>query len=130
MKAKTFIELAALSANLYAISKETHLVEKLKHFSEQGRDKINDFMKETIVDENGNEMPFTDKLLLKAREAREELEAKIGEMVAAFYEKVNIAHTDKLRELEATIGQLTKDLALAEARINRMESQDRTDGTV
>ena len=45
MKAKTFLELVALSANLYAISKETHLMDKIKDMSEQGKDKINDFMK-------------------------------------------------------------------------------------
>lgn len=123
MKAKTFIELAALSANLYAISKETHLMEKLKDLSEQGRDKINDFMSEKIIDENGNEVPFTDKLLMKAKEAREELEAKISEMVAAFYEKVNIAHTDKLKELEDKLEEMTRNITLAEARINQLESK-------
>jgi hypothetical protein len=128
MKAKTFIELAALSANLYAISKEAYLVEKLKDLSAQGRDKINEFMAETVVDEHGNEVPFTDRLLLKAKEAREELEAKIGEMVAAFYEKVNIAHTDKLTELERKLDEAAKNLALAEARIHHLESKGDTNG--
>ena len=130
MKAKTFIELAALSANLYAISKETHLLEKLKDLSEQGRDKINDFMSETIIDEHGNEIPFTDRLLLKAKEAREELEAKIGEMVTAFYEKVNIAHTDKLSDLETKLEETAKNLALAEARIHHLENKGGTNGAV
>lgn len=130
MKAKTFIELAALSANLYAISKETHLIEKLKDLSEQGRDKINDFMSETVVDEHGNEVPFTERLLLKAKEAREELETKIGEMVAAFYEKVNIAHTDKLQELEGRVEEMARNLALAEARIHQLESKGEAGGPV
>jgi hypothetical protein len=130
MKAKTFIELAALSANLYAISKETHLLEKLKDLSEQGRDKINDFMSETVVDEHGNEVPFTDRLLLKAKEAREELEAKIGEIVAAFYEKVNIAHTGKLTDLETRLEEITKTMALMEASIRHLENKDGADGTV
>ena len=121
MKAKTFIELAALSANLYAISKEAHLLEKLKDLSEQGRDKINEFMSEKIVDEHGNEVPFTEKLLMKAKEAREDLELKIGEAVAAFYEKVNIAHTDKLKELESKLEEITKNIALAEARLHQLE---------
>lgn len=123
MKAKTFIELAALSASLYTISKETHLLEKLKDLSEQGRDKINDFMSEKIIDENGNEVPFTDKLLMKAKEAREDLEVKIGEMMAAFYEKVNIAHTDKLKDLEDKLEEMTQNMSLAEARINQLESK-------
>ncbi len=123
MKAKTLLELVTLSSTLYTISKETHLMEKLTALSEQGKDKINDFMSEKVVDENGNEVQFLDKLVLKAHEAKEDLEVKIGEMVAAFYEKVNIAHTDQLKGLELKVEQLQKDLALAEARINHLEQK-------
>lgn len=130
MKAKTFIELAALSANLYAISKETHLMEKLKELSEQGRDKINEFMSEKILDEHGNEIPFTERVHLKAKEVQEELETRIGEMVATFYEKVNIAHTDKLKELESKLEELSKNMALAEARIHHLENKGETDGAI
>ena len=80
-------------------------------------------MSEKVVDENGNEVEFLDKLVLKAHEAKEELEVKIGEMVSAFYEKVNIAHTDQLKGLELKVEQLQKDLALAEARINHLEQK-------
>ncbi len=121
MKAKTFLELVSLSTTLYTISKETHLMEKLAAVSEQVKDKINEFMKERMVDENGNEVEFLDKLLIKANEAKEELEVKIGEMVATFYEKLNIAHVEQLKGLEARIEQLGKELALAEARINHLE---------
>ncbi|MEN9999170.1 MAG: hypothetical protein RI922_2160 [Bacteroidota bacterium] len=123
MKAKTLLELVTLSSTLYTISKETHLMEKLTALSEQGKDKINDFMGEKLVDEDGNEVEFLDKLVLKAHEAKEELEVKIGEMVAAFYEKVNIAHTDQVKGLELKVEQLQKDLALAEARINHLEQK-------
>lgn len=123
MKAKTLLELVTLSSTLYTISKETHLMEKLTSLSEQGKDKINDFMSEKVVDENGNEVEFLDKLVLKVHEAKEELEVKIGEMVAAFYEKVNIAHTDQLKGLEFKVEQLEKDIALAEARINHLEQK-------
>lgn len=124
MKAKTFLELVTLSSSLYTLSKETHLMEKLAALSEQGKDKINEFMKEQMVDENGNEVEFMDKLVLKAHQAKEELEAKIGEMVASFYEKVNIAHTDQIRGLEERIEQLSRDLALAEARISHLEHKN------
>lgn len=130
MKAKTFIELAALSANLYAISKETHLLDKLKELSEEGRDKINEFMSEKAVDEHGNEIPFTERIQLKAKEVQEALETKIGEMVTVFYEKVNIAHTDKLKDLEVQLEEITKKIALAEARIHHLEHKDQTDGAV
>jgi hypothetical protein len=130
MKAKTFIELAALSANLYAISRETHLIEKLKELSEQGRDKINEFMSEKSLDEAGNEIPFTERIRLKAKEVQEEMELKFGEMIAAFYEKVNIAHTDKLIDLERQLEEVNKNLTLAEARIYQLENKDELNGAV
>ena len=125
MKAKTLLELVTLSSSLYTISKETHLMEKLTALSEQGKDKINDFMKESLVDADGNEIEFMDKLVLKAHQVKEELEAKIGEVVATFYEKVNIAHTDQLKGLELRMDQLSRDLALAEARINHLENKEK-----
>jgi polyhydroxyalkanoate synthesis regulator phasin len=125
MKAKTFLELVALSANLYSISKETHLMDKLKDLSEDGKDKINSFMSEKVLDENGNEIEFMDRLMLKAQEAKDELEQKIGEMVATFYEKVNIAHVDKIKELEEKVELIKRELALAEARISHLESKEK-----
>jgi polyhydroxyalkanoate synthesis regulator phasin len=125
MKAKTFLELVALSANLYSISKENHLMDKLKDFSEDGKDKINSFMSEKVLDENGNEIEFMDRLMIKAQEAKGELEQKIGEMVATFYEKVNIAHVDKIKELEEKVELVKRELALAEARISHLESKEK-----
>lgn len=123
MKAKTFLELVTLSANLYTISKETHLLDKVKELSEESKERINAFMKEKVLDENGNEVEFIERLMMKAHEAKSDLEAKIAEVVAAFYEKVNIAHTDKIHELEEKIEILKRELALAEARISHLESK-------
>ena len=125
MKAKTFLELVALSANLYSISKENHLMDKLKDLSEDGKDNINSFMSEKVLDENGNEIEFMDRLMMKAQEAKGELEQKIGEMVATFYEKVNIAHVDKIKELEEKVELVKRELALAEARISHLESKEK-----
>lgn len=123
MKAKTLLELATLSASLYTISKETHLMDKLASLTEQGKDKLNSFMKESAVDENGNEIEFFDRLVLKAHQAKDELETKIGEMVTVFYEKVNIAHTDQIKGMELKLDELSKALSLAEARINHLENK-------
>ena len=67
MKAKTFLELASLSTALYTISKDTKLMEKLESLSESGKEKINNFMKDVVVDENGKEMEFLDRLAQKAQ---------------------------------------------------------------
>ena len=123
MKAKTILELATLSASLYTISKNTQLIEKMRQLAEEGKDKVNAFMKEHQVDENGNDVEFVDKLLQKATELREDLEQKISQVIAELYEKLNIAHTDQIGQLEEKIALLSKDLALAEARIKHLESK-------
>ena len=121
MKAKTFLELASLSTALYTISKDTKLMEKLEALSESGKEKINHFMKDVVIDENGKEMEFLDRLALKARETKDDLETKIGEMATAFYAKINVAHTDKILLLQNKLDQLQKDVSLVEARINQLE---------
>ena len=121
MKAKTFLELASLSTALYTISKDAKLMEKLEALSDTGKEKINHFMKDVVIDENGKEMEFLDRLALKAQETKDDLETKIGEMATAFYDKINVAHTDKILLLQNKLDQLQKDVSLVEARINQLE---------
>lgn len=106
MKGKTFLELLTLSTTLYAISKETNLLEKLSDLGEQGKEKINAFVKEKVVDEDGNEMEFMDRLAQRAQQAKEDLESKIGEMVETLYSKMNIVHVKRIEELEKEIQSL------------------------
>jgi len=122
MKARTLVDLVTLSSVLYTISKETHLMDKLSDLSEQGKEKLNAFMKEQQLDEEGNEMPFFDRLMNKAHEAKEELDQKMAEMMEGFYTKIKIAHTNQIEELTLEIEQLKKEMALAEARINHLEN--------
>ena len=124
MKAKTFLELASLSTALYTISKDAKLMEKLEALSETGKEKINHFMKDVVIDENGKEMEFLDRLALKAQETKDDLETKIGEMAAAFYAKINVAHTDKILLLQSKLEQMQKDISLIEARINQLEKSE------
>ena len=121
MKAKTFLELASLSTALYTISKDAKLMEKLEALSETGKEKINHFMKDVVIDENGKEMEFLDRLALKAQETKDDLETKIGEMATAFYAKINVAHTDKILLLQSKLDQMQKDISLIEARVNQLE---------
>jgi polyhydroxyalkanoate synthesis regulator phasin len=122
MKAKTFLELMTLSTNLYMLSQDEALMAKLKSYMEQGKNKIDEFVSEPVIDENGNELEFVDKLLKKAHEAREDMNTKVEEMVTALYNKMNIAHTDEIKGLELRIEELSRQLALAEARINHLET--------
>jgi polyhydroxyalkanoate synthesis regulator phasin len=121
MKAKTFLELMTLSSNLYVIAKDTNALEKIKEYSEKGKDAINEFVKEKITDAEGNELEFVDKMLLKMHEAKEELDHKVGELVESMYKKMNIAHTNEIESLKKEIESLSKALSLAQSRIEALE---------
>lgn len=123
MKARTLVELLTLSSNLYMISKDKELMEKFHTITEKGKEKINSFMSSSMKDENGNEMEFLQKIALKAHDVKEELESKIGEMVADFYKKVNIAHVDEIKSLHVKVDEQKKEIALLEARLNRLENK-------
>lgn len=124
MRTKTFLELLTLSSNLYLIAKDTNALEKIHEYTEMGKDKINAFAKEKIVDSEGNELEFVDKMVLKMHEAKEELENKIGEVVETMYEKMRIAHTNQINEMHDKIEALTKELSLAKSRIDVLENSE------
>lgn len=119
MRAKTLLELMTLSTNLYMIAKDEEFMKRISEMSTKGREKLEDFLEEM----NGeDEKSLSDKLLLKASQAKEELEQKIGEMVVKLYDKMNIAHTEQIKELRTQIESLKKEIALAEARIVSLET--------
>ncbi|OFZ56166.1 MAG: hypothetical protein A3D92_22740 [Bacteroidetes bacterium RIFCSPHIGHO2_02_FULL_44_7] len=123
MRTKTFLELLTLSSNLYVIAKDTHALEKIHEYSEKSKDKLNAFVKEKITDSEGNELEFVDKMVLKMHEAKDELEKKIESMVATMYQKMHIAHTDQINNLEGRMEALTKELNLANSRIKQLEAE-------
>ncbi|MBD3638744.1 MAG: hypothetical protein HUJ25_15430 [Crocinitomicaceae bacterium] len=123
MKAKTLIELMTLSSSLYVLSKDTELMERLKEMAEKGKDRVNKAMSAPEFDEEGNELEFIDKLIRKAGQAKDELEAKIEEVVAEFYKKINIAHTDEIRGLNERLTTAENTIALLEARLNKLENK-------
>lgn len=119
MRAKTLLELMTLSTNLYMIAKDEEFMKRISEMSTKGREKLEDFLEEM----NGeDEKSLSEKLLLKASQAKEELEQKIGEMVVKLYDKMNIAHTEQIKELRTQIESLKKEIALAEARIVSLET--------
>jgi hypothetical protein len=121
MKTKTIVELLTLSASLYHIAKDAHLVDRINEFSEKNKNKINSFASETLLDEDGNEMELLDKIYRKAGEVKEELELKVEELVHAFYKKINVAHLDEIKALNERLENSNMAIALLEARLNRLE---------
>lgn len=123
MKTKSIVELLTLASSLYYITKDTQLIDKINELSSKGKDNVNEFFSDTQFDENGNELEFWDKLTLKAKQAKEELEGMIDEKVIIFYKKVNIAHTDEVLALNEKLEKLDRKVALLEARLNRLYSK-------
>jgi len=122
MKTKTLLELITLASSIYYLARDTQIIERINELSEKGKDNINFFASEPILDEDGNEMEFADKLLYKTAQFKDEIEEKIEEMVAKFYKKVNIAHLDEIRALNEKLDQADRAIALMEARLNKIEA--------
>lgn len=123
MKTKTILELLTLSSSIYVLARDNHFLDKINEFSEKGKENINKAMAETELDENGNELEFMDRVILKTNELKEELFEKIEELVAKFYKKINVAHLDEIKALNEKIEKLEKSLALLEARLNKFEAK-------
>lgn len=123
MKTKTIIELLTLSSSIYVLVKDTELIDRINEFSEKGKDGINKIFEKSQLDENGNELEFADKIILKTNELKEELYKKIEELVAQFYKKINVAHLDEIKALNENLEKSSASIALLEARINVLEAK-------
>ena len=123
MKTKTILELLTLSSSIYVMAKDTELLEKINEYSKKGKDEINKILSESQLDENGNELDFTDKIILKAHELKEELYDKIDERVVKVYKKMNIAHLDEVKAINEKLEKANATIALLEARLNILESK-------
>lgn len=123
MKTKTILELLTLSSSIYVMAKDTELLEKINEYSKKGKDEINKILSESQLDENGNELDFTDKIILKAHELKEELYDKIEERVVKVYKKMNIAHLDEIKAINEKLEKANATIALLEARLNILESK-------
>ena len=117
------VELLTLASSLYYIAKDTHLIDKINELSNKGKENINEFLNESQFDENGNQLDFWDKLNLKTKQAKEELEELIEDKVAKFYKKVHLTHTDEVLALNEKLEKLDRKVALLEARLNRLETK-------
>jgi polyhydroxyalkanoate synthesis regulator phasin len=124
MKARTLVELAAISSTLYTISKDQELLDKLNQWAEKGKDKINSFVKEKIVDEDGRELDFLEKLSARIESSRKDLEEKVGDLVKTTYDRMQIAHTDKIEKLEHQIENLKKELSQIQSKAAKSEKKE------
>lgn len=122
MKTKTILELITLSSSIYYLAKDTNFLDKISEFSEKGKENLNKILSESQLDENGNELEFADKIILKTHELKEELDEKIEELIVKFYKKINVAHLDEIKALNEKLEKLDATVALLEARLNKLEA--------
>lgn len=122
MKTKTILELLTLSSSIYYLAKDTKFLDKISEFSEKGKENLNNIMSESHLDENGNELEFADKIILKTHELKEELNDEIEELIVKFYKKINVAHLDEIKALNEKLEKLDATVALLEARLNIIEA--------
>lgn len=123
MKTKSIVELLTLSSSLYILARDTELLEKIKELSEKGKDEINKIISESRFDDNGNELEFVDKVILKTHELKEELNERVEEQIVKFYKKINIAHVEEVKALNEKIEKADMAIALLEARLNKLEAK-------
>ncbi|MDX1349644.1 MAG: hypothetical protein R3279_05320 [Putridiphycobacter sp.] len=124
MKAKTVLELITMSSGLYYLTKDKELMDRLTDLKNKSLSRINSAASSSVVDADGNELEFIDKMIHAASEAKNELEQKVEEMVAKLYKKINIAHIDEIRALNERLEKSDKAIALLEARLNNLEAKD------
>jgi polyhydroxyalkanoate synthesis regulator phasin len=123
MKTRTLIELLALSSSLYHFAKEAELMDRIEKLTQEGKDEINKVASGAQVDEDGNELEFIDKIILKTNQVKDELEEKIEEQIVKFYKKMNIAHLDEIKALNQKVEQSDRAIALLEARLNHLDAK-------
>ncbi|MEL0455550.1 hypothetical protein [Tamlana flava] len=121
MKTKTLLEWLTLSSSIYYIVKDTQLMDRFNELSKKGKDEINKVASESAVDDDGNELEFIDKIILKTNQVKDEVEEKIEELIVKFYKKMNIAHLDEIKALNEKLEKANESIALLEARLNHLE---------
>jgi polyhydroxyalkanoate synthesis regulator phasin len=125
MKAKSIIELLTLSTNLYMISKDEEFIETLSEMLKKGKKKAEDILDNFSDTGAEDEDKLIKKLLIKAQDAREQLERKMDDTAVFVYRKMHIAYAADVEKLAQELECLKQKLTLAEARIANMESPSR-----
>ncbi len=114
MRAKTMIELLTLSTNLYMIAKDKETMENISKLVNKGKEKWDEVLN---PGEEVEEVDLMQRIMAKAKEAKEELDRKMEEVAVKVYAKMHIAHADDVKALEEKIELLEKQVNLLQAGI-------------
>ncbi len=97
------IELLGLGTNLYLVSRDKDLVAQLSKFAKSTKDTLHEMAEKAKQDDEEGLMY---QLLLKIKEAEQDIEKKIGEMAEKVYEKLQLAHISEVRKLRGELEEL------------------------
>lgn len=128
MRVRTLVDLLTLSTNVYMISKDEEFMKNLSEMADKGKKKFEKFMDDISTEPEGEEategsngQKIVQRLVEKAKEAKEEFESRMEEVAKRVYAKMHIANTEEVSQLKDEIESLKKELALAESRIIQLE---------
>lgn len=115
MKAKTLLELMTLGTNLYLISQDKEMMEKLFNLAKDGKQKLDDFI--TPEGTEYDETTMFQKLTEKAKEVEKQLEERLEAAAVKIYQKLHIAHVNDIESLQTEINELKEELAAIKSQV-------------
>lgn len=110
MKTRTLLELLTLGSNLYLMSQDKELMEKLANMVKEGKQKLDDFM-HSEGSEEYDETTLLHKLAEKAKDVEQQFEKRLEEVAIKIYQKLHIAHVNDIEALQKEIATLREELA-------------------
>ncbi|MFN4233744.1 MAG: hypothetical protein ACK4IK_02935 [Bacteroidia bacterium] len=110
MKTRTLLELLTLGSNLYIMSQDKELMEKLANMVKEGKQKLDDFIHSEGAEEY-DEATLLHKLAEKAKDVEQQFEKRLEEAAIKIYQKLHIAHINDIEALQKEISVLREELA-------------------
>lgn len=118
MNTKKMMDFLTMSANMYLLANDDDFKRHMQQVREKGMEAMVEFMS---AFPNGEAL--TKAMTEKAAEMREEFSERLDTAVKAAYDKMQIAHLEKVEALEAELKVLKNELALTEAKLMHLESR-------
>lgn len=118
MNTKKMMDFLTMSANMYLLANDDDFKRHMQQVREKGMEAMVEFMS---AFPNGEAL--TKAMTEKAAEMREEFSQRLDTAVKAAYDKMQIAHLEKVETLEAELKALKNELALTEAKLMHLESR-------
>jgi len=111
MKAKTIVELAALTSSFYSITKDKEMREDIVAMIMKGKETFSKtFSSLSDKDEAESIELIIGKLFMKAQQIKEEVEHKIEEVAEKVYHKMHIANIHEIENLQKQIQELQSQI--------------------